>query len=162
MVFPWELGPYDHYEPGATFTWPNVPHKDGSTSDLGVFTSTDRSAGVTCHVVNQERGFFTAWHPRTQLLFGYLWRRSDFPWISLGEENQSRQTPPWNGVTISRGVEFGVSPFAEGRRATIDRGSLLGVPAYRWLAAKGSASVEYVAFARRSADPLGGTPVVNL
>ena len=44
----------------------------------------------------------------------------------------------------------GVSPFAEGRRATIERGSLLGVPAYRWLVARGSATVEYSAFARRS------------
>ncbi len=153
MVFPWELGPHDQYQPGAPFTWPDVPRQDGATSDLSVFTSSDHSAGVTCHVVDRDRGFFTAWHPRTQLLFGYVWKRSDYPWISLWEENRSRTTPPWNGETIAWGVEFGVSPFAEGRRATIERGSLLGTPAYRWLPARGSASVEYLAFARKSSVP---------
>jgi hypothetical protein len=45
-------------------------------------------------------------------------------------------------------VEFGVSPFAEGRRAMVERGSLLGVPTYRWLAARETVTVEYSAFAR--------------
>lgn len=150
MVFPVELSADQRYKPGATFTWPTVPHRDGSTSDLSVFPDSLRSAGVTCHAADEERedAFFVADNPRLQLTCGYTWRRRDFPWISLWEENRSRTHPPWNGVTITRGVEFGVSPFAEGRRAMIERGSLLGVPTYRWLAARDSATVEYSAFAR--------------
>jgi hypothetical protein len=154
MVYPIDLGEYQRYQPGAEFEWPMAPNKDGSKSDLSVFPNHDRSAGVTCHAVDADRsdGFFGAWNPRSQLVFGYRWRREDFPWISLWEENRSREIPPWNGVTLTRGVEFGVSPFAEGRRATIERGSLFGVPTYRWLAANSAATVEYSAFARRAAE----------
>ena len=40
-------------------------------------------------------------------------------------------------------MEFGVSPMAESRRQMVDRGSLFGVPAYRWLPAKSRVEAEY-------------------
>jgi len=146
MVFPADFGDAQPYKPGALFDWPHAPNKDGSTTDLRIQSTAERSAGVTCHVV--ERGSFEAFHPPTRLMFGYSWERADFPWISLWEENRSRTFPPWNGNAVTRGIEFGVSPFAEGRRAMVQRGSLLGVPAYRWLGARESATVHYTAFAR--------------
>jgi hypothetical protein len=152
MVFPEDFGDAQVFRPGAEFAWPQAPNKDGSATDLRVQTAAEHSAGVTCHVVDQasELGWFEAFHPTTRVLFGYRWKRADFPWISLWEENRSRTVPPWNGNTITRGVEFGVSPFAEGRRAMVERGSLLGVPTYRWLGARESATVRYTAFARRT------------
>jgi hypothetical protein len=146
MVFPGDFGAPQPYKPGALFDWPHAPNKDGSTTDLRIQSTAKHSAGVTCHVV--EQGSFEAFHPPTRVSFGYSWNREDFPWISLWEENRSRQFPPWNGNAVTRGVEFGVSPFAEGRRAMVDRGSLLGVPSYRWLGARESATVHYTAFAR--------------
>ncbi len=146
MVFPGDFGDEQPYKPGALFDWPFAPNKDGSVADLRIQSTAARSAGVTCHVV--EEGSFEAFHPPTRLLFGYSWKREDFPWISLWEENRSRMFAPWNGKAITRGVEFGVSPFAEGRRAMVERGSLLGVPTYRWLRARESATVHYSAFAR--------------
>ena len=146
MVFPGDFGAAQPYKPGAQFDWPLAPNKDGSTTDLRIPSMAQRSAGVTCHVV--EEGSFEAFHPPTGLLFGYSWERADFPWISLWEENRSRTFPPWNGNAVTSGVEFGVSPFAEGRRAMVKRGSLLGIPTYRWLGARESATVHYTAFAR--------------
>jgi hypothetical protein len=150
MVFPGDFGAAQPYKPGALFDWPHAPNKDGSTTDLRSQSAAERSAGVTCHVVDpaSEHGLFEAFHPPTSVLFGYRWKRADFPWISLWEENRSRTFPPWNGNTVTRGIEFGVSPFAEGRRAMVERGSLLGVPTYRWLGARESATVHYQAFAR--------------
>jgi hypothetical protein len=151
MVFPEDFGEAQPYKPGALFDWPHAPNKDGSATDLSIQSSARRSAGVTCHVVDpaSEHGSFEAFHPPSRVSFGYTWKRADFPWISLWEENRSRTFPPWNGKAITRGVEFGVSPFAEGRRAMVERGSLLGVPTYRWLGARESATVHYQAFARR-------------
>jgi hypothetical protein len=146
MVFPGDFGAAQPYKPGALFDWPHAPNKDGSTTDLRIQSTAERSAGVTCHVV--EEGSFEAFHPPTRVLFGYSWDRADFPWISLWEENRSRTFAPWNGNAVTRGIEFGVSPFAEGRRAMVERGSLLGVPTYRWLGARESATVHYKAFAR--------------
>ena len=77
-----------------------------------------------------------------------MWKRSDFPWLGIWEENHSRTQSPWNGETLARGMEFGVSPFPETRRAMIDRGKLFGVPCYRWLPAKSTVAVEYSAVCR--------------
>ena len=161
MVFPVDLKAIDQrYRPGEEFTWPLAPTKDGSSLDLSVFPALEHSAGVTAHLVDEEHdtAFFLAWHPKSQVLCGYAWRRGDFPWISLWEENRSRTFPPWNRDTITRGVEFGVSPFAEGRRAMVERGSLFGAPVYRWLPARRSLTVEYVAFVRQESDMPGALP----
>ena len=151
MVFPTDLGDAQAYMPGATFDWPNAPNRNGSVTDLSIQSTLARSAGVTCHVVDpaSEEGVFKAFHPPTGVLFGYRWRRGDFPWISLWEENRSRTFAPWNGKAITRGVEFGASPFAESRRAMVERGSLLGVPTYRWLKARETVTVHYTAFIDR-------------
>jgi hypothetical protein len=43
-------------------------------------------------------------------------------------------------------MEFGVSPMPETRREMIARGSLFGVPAFRWIPARKTVTVEYRAF----------------
>lgn len=162
IVYPTDLSAdYQRYQPAAEFSWPMAPAKNGDVLDLSVFPNVEHSAGVTAHLVDEDRetAFFLAWHPRSKVLCGYAWRRADFPWISLWEENRSRMFPPWNGNTITRGVEFGVSPFAEGRRAMVDRGSLFGAPVYRWLPARKSLTVEYVAFVRQ-ADRMPSEPAL--
>jgi len=63
--------------------------------------------------------------------------------MGIWEENHSRTQPPWNGQTLTRGIEFGVSPMPESRRAMIDRSRLFDVPTYRWIPAKSKVAVEY-------------------
>ena len=46
---------------------------------------------------------------------------------------------------MTLGLEFGSSPFPETRRDMINRGSLSGTPAFRWVPAMSSVSVEYYA-----------------
>jgi hypothetical protein len=54
--------------------------------------------------------------------------------------------PPWNGKTVTWGVEFGASPMPEPRRQMIGLGRLFGEPCYRWIPAKTSVTVEYSVF----------------
>ena len=61
----------------------------------------------------------------------------------MWEENHSRTAAPWNGRTLARGMEFGVSPMPESRRVMIARGQLFGVPTYRWIPARSCITVEY-------------------
>ncbi len=91
----------------------------------------------------RAHAFFVAFSPRLRLAFGYVWRQSDFPWMGIWEENRSRLNPPWNGQAMTRGMEFGVSPFPESRRQMIDRCRLFDVPTYRWIPAKTKVEVEY-------------------
>jgi hypothetical protein len=93
-----------------------------------------------------ETASFRAWSPASGVSFGYEWKRADFPWLGIWEENHSRTNPPWNGVTLTRGMEFGASPFPETRRKMIERGTLFGVPVYRWISARQCVRVDYRAF----------------
>jgi hypothetical protein len=95
---------------------------------------------------------FVAWSPAHQLAFGYRWNRADFPWMGVWKENCGRTQPPWNGRTITQGMEFGVSPFPEPRRAMIDRGRLFDTPCYRWIGAKQKLTLEYSAFTESPAE----------
>jgi hypothetical protein len=137
---------------GAEFNWPYVPRQDAGTEDLRVFTTAPVSAGFTAHLIDQscEHGFFTAFNSEMGLAIGYLWQRSDFPWLSIWEENHSLQLPPWNGRTLTRGMEFGMSPFAETRRQMIERRDLFGVPSYGWLPARSRRQALFFALVARA------------
>jgi hypothetical protein len=122
------------------FKWPGP-------SNLEVFTGAEPWGGYTAHLLDasQERSWFFASSPESGVLLGYVWERRDFPWMGIWEENRSRLGAPWNGRTVTRGMEFGVSPFPETRRQMIERGTLFGIPGYRWLGAKRRLSAEYYA-----------------
>jgi len=109
------------------------------------YTDAPVSGGFTTHLIDPARdaAFFVAWSPRSRVALGYVWRRADFPWLGVWEENYSRMGAPWNGRTLTRGMEFGASPVAETRRQMIERGSLFGVPAYRWIPARTRVEVRY-------------------
>jgi hypothetical protein len=144
-VFESVFGSADYLRPAAEFAWPDAPGDDGTPVDLRVYTSRPRSSAFTTHLMDPARSaaFFVAFSPRARFAFGYVWRQTDFPWMGIWEENRSRPHAPWNGETVTRGMEFGVSPFPESRRQMIDRGSLFNVPTYRWIPARTRVEVEY-------------------
>jgi hypothetical protein len=135
---------------GRDFDWPG---------DLGVFPDAPSSGrfATTLMDPHRDQAFFLAFTPATRVLFGYMWKRADFPWLGVWEENYSRTNPPWNARTLTRGMEFGASPIPEPRRKMIERNALFGMPSYRWLPARGKASVDYLAFIR-PADKIPNEP----
>jgi hypothetical protein len=144
-VFESAFGDADYLRPGTTFDWPDAPRADGGVEDLRLFTSASRSSAYTAHLMNARAAtaWFVAFSPASELAFGYVWKRSDFPWMGIWEENCCRMGPPWNGQTVTRGMEFGVSPFPETRRAMVDRGRMFDTPTYRWLTAQGYLEAAY-------------------
>jgi hypothetical protein len=146
-AFEGEFGADDYLAPAAEFEWPHAPRLGGGCADLGIFNAAPVSSAFTAHLMDPSRkdASFTAFHPGLNLRFGYFWKRADFPWLGRWEENRSRMHAPWNGQTTACGFEFGVSPFPETRRQSIDRGQLFGAPAYRWLPARGRLEVQYSA-----------------
>lgn len=59
---------------------------------------------------NSKHGWITAYSPKHQTVIGYLWNRTDYPWIHLWQN--------WEGDKIRyRGIEFGTAgyhqPFRE-------------------------------------------------
>jgi hypothetical protein len=115
--------------------------------DLQLYTDAPVSGGFTTHLMDPSRdtAYFVAWSPRSQVALGYVWRRADFPWLGVWEENYGRMSAPWNGRTLTRGMEFGASPMPETRRQMIERGSLFGAPSFRWIPARTRVEVRYSA-----------------
>lgn len=154
-----------YMEIGAEFDWPNVPRAGGGSVDMRRFIDLPVSGAFTTHLMDPRRedAFFMAWSPKSKTLMGYVWKQADFPWMGIWEENRSRSAPPWNGDSIARGMEFGVSPMPETRREMIARGSLFGVPAFRWIPARETVRVEYCAFISETAgipeEPPKSTPL---
>jgi hypothetical protein len=147
-VFEGSFGINDYLAPGGEFDWPHAPRIGGGTADLGLMNGSPRSSAFTTHLMNahSDKAWFTASNPDSRYSFGYQWNPADFPWLGIWEENFSRTHAPWNGKTLARGMEFGVSPMPETRRQMIDRNELFGIPTYRWLPAGGRLDVEYSAF----------------
>ena len=97
----WRLEPQDAdlaCDPSAALALPrpdDPPAGDIITTRLqaGGFTATDRQRG----------------HRLT-----YTWDAAVFPWLCLWTQHRSRQDPPWNGQTRTRGMEFATKPFPDG------------------------------------------------
>jgi hypothetical protein len=144
-VFEGTFGPADYLAPGATFDWPHAPAARGGFIDLQRYTDERVSSAYTAHLMDSSRpdAFFVAFDPQSHLAFGYVWQRSDFPWLGIWEENRSRPSSPWQSREITRGMEFGVSPFPETRREMIARGRLFDTPTFCWIPARGHVTAEY-------------------
>jgi hypothetical protein len=139
----------EHVTLGPPFLECGVTQFRAPAAPKGFETYTDAafSGGYTTHLLDAscERAWFFAYSPKSEILLGYVWRRSDFPWLGVWEENCSRKQPPWNGRTQARGMEFGVSPIPETRRAMIERQKLLDTACYRWLPARARLAANYYA-----------------
>ena len=93
-----------------------------------------------------EYAWATAANPRLGVLIGYVWPREVFPWLGIWEENMVRTHKPWSSKELTRGLEFGNSPFPLPKREAVELRELFGAPTYRWLDAGSEVHVKYLAF----------------
>ncbi len=115
-----------------------------------VMPATPHSGGYTALLADSSRKqqFFTLYNPGEPLMIGYVFPSEGNSWIADWQENQRNTTPPWNGKVVARGIEFGSTPYAEGLRKSVERGSLFGVPSYRWIGAREKLKTEFTIFLR--------------
>ena len=96
------------------FTWPYVRHGSNSGSVDLRLPFTEKGKGFLAGLMlDPERKieYLLAVNWRLRLGVGYCFRRQDFPWMAIWEENCARQDAPWNGTTQARGMEFGTTPL---------------------------------------------------
>lgn len=125
-------------EPGSGVNWPRGIAAGGTPVDLRVFQP--REPGGTYYVVRldpaREQQFFTMFNPGYHMLIGYVFSGADHPWLADWQENRNIAAAPWNRKVVARGIEFGSSPFDEGLRKSVERGTFMSTPAYRWIGAR--------------------------
>jgi hypothetical protein len=123
-----------------------------------VFTAQPHSGGYYTRRTDPTRAeqFFAVYHPDFRVLIGYLFPTADNPWIADWQENQRITSAPWNGKVVARGIEFGSSPYDEGLRASVKRGSLQGAPAYRWIGGRERLKTGFTIFLEEIAEGFPG------
>ena len=130
------------------FCWPNAPREKGGTADLSIPFG-ERGTGLVAFVqldVERDVQFVAALNWRLGLVSGYLFRREDFPWVTVWEENCAREYEPWKGTTQARGMEFGTTPMPIGKEATFLAGKLFETPGWKRIRSGGAQKVVYAAF----------------
>jgi hypothetical protein len=144
-VRPYKPGPIPgHLVYNEDFQWPMAPTIDGGKADIReVPTDHNWLDLASCQMDTRRRlAFVTALNLEKHLLFGYVFRRADYPWVMS-----------WMNFTgderIARGMEFSTQPFDVGHRETVAMGPMFGTSTLRWLPARSTIETRYLMFYTR-------------
>jgi hypothetical protein len=126
---------------GADFTWPFAPALGGGTVDMRTFPNSPHYIDHTATLLDpsRETEYAIAFNRARHLVFGWLFRRSDYPFIQNWGSYPSVKE-------LTRGLEFGTQPYDVPRRESFSMGKLFDTPTYRWLPAKGTIESHIIAF----------------
>lgn len=130
----------------AAFEWPMAPKLDGGFLDLQTpFWRRGFGYVAAARVkVDKEMAWIAALNWELGVVLVYCFRRDDFPWIAVWEENSAREAAPWNSATQVRGMAFGTTPMPLGRDGIRRLGTLFETPGSRVLAAGKTMSARYL------------------
>ena len=126
---------------GRDFKWPLAPTSEGGQADLrGIPTDHNRADLASCRMDPSRRlAFVTALHLEKHLVFGYVFRREDYPWLMS-----------WMNFTgderAARGMEFTSQPFDISHQEAVALNPLFGTPTFRWLPAKSTIETRFLMF----------------
>lgn len=129
----------------AAFDWPHAPMLDGVSLNLETpFWRRGFGYVAAARVsVDNSIGWIAALNWQLGIALIYCFRREDFPWVAVWEENSARTSAPWNSVTQVRGMEFGTTPMPIGRERVRKLGDLFGTPGSRVLASGAAINARY-------------------
>lgn len=145
---------------GQLFQWPAAPRADTIELSLRDFHAIPGGQVYTPVLTDRSKpqGWFAIYNEDYPLLVGYVFSAEDHPWIIDWQNQPGNDTP----VGVARGIEFGTSPFDEGLRRSVERAHLLGVPTYRFIAARQRVSTTFTIFLREIAPGFKGVASVTL
>ena len=132
----------------AEFDWPYAPRFNGGRVDLRRSLTTPGRGFVAGVQIAPHRthGFVCALNARGSLAVGYCFRRQDYPWVALWEENVTRKSLPWRACEQTRGLEFGCSPLPLTRSENHKLGQLFGTPTLAHVSGGGTRTIGYAMF----------------
>ncbi len=136
--------------------WPNVKDKLGNTFDLSN-SSTPYNA-VFSFVVPpyDEYGWITAYSTTHHLLTGYIWKRSDFPWIHLWQHFENKHIK-------YRGIEFGTAAIHQPFKEILDTATnLFGEKTFAYIDAGECISKKYFSFICNTVPGFAGVAEIRI
>lgn len=132
---------------GQSFTWPFVQFESGSDrADLRLPFAGDGKGFLAGTMLDpsHELEYLLAINWALRLGVGYFFRRESFPWMTVWEENCSRQDAPWKGTTRARGMEFGTVPLPRTVGETFPYEGLGNAPRGFTIPARGKRTARYI------------------
>jgi hypothetical protein len=149
---------------GRNFHWPFAPAVTGGSIDLTRPFARRGLGFLVSLLLNPRRQveYVAAINQPHHLLVGYCFRRIDFPWVAIWEENEARTGPPWNGRCQTRGLEFGSTPSPVTRREAFAVSPLFDTPTFSTVPAKGKVTASYVSFLAQVPQDFGGVRDIQL
>jgi hypothetical protein len=131
-----QSSPLPNPEEPAVF-WPQAL-REGQPVNLRELTD-NPDPNVVSFVIDEEYGWVTAVNASRGLLLGYLWKKSDYPWLNIWRHVE-------NAKPLARGLEFGTTGLHQPFAALLEKGRIFGRPLYAYLDAGQSATRSYAAF----------------
>lgn len=131
---------------GSSFreeSWPLLKTPGGQTLDQRVFSG---QTGTWLLDTTGPKVWFTIYHNEYPVLLGYVYESQSNPWVLDWQENMRAKQIPWEGKVVARAICIGDSPFAGGLQDAVRRGSLFGVPVFRWIGARQRLTQRYLFF----------------
>jgi len=146
------------------FRWPDAPLLEGGNVDLTRPFLRQGLGFVVAVLLDKKRsvGFVAAVNHKLGLLIAYCFKRADFPWVAIWEENLGIAAPPWKQRTRARGLEFSTTPLPVLRRDAFLSGQLFGEPTLTCVPAMGRKTVHYFALLARVPDGFGNIIDIDL
>jgi hypothetical protein len=132
---------------GKDFTWPMAEGLDGKQIDLSAIPDNPHYIDHAATLLDPSRNleWVTALNTGKKLIYGYVFRREDYPWIQHWGNYPSV-------AGLVRGMEFATQPYDVSRRDAISSNSLFNTPTYRWLPAKSKIESHFLIFYARVPD----------
>ncbi len=118
--------------------WPEALY-DGEVVNQRFLTNTE-NPNVTSYVINGRTGWATASSPRNNLVLGYIWRTSDYPWFNVWRHIGSDYKPR------ARGLEFGTTGLHQPLGVLLEKGTIFNRKLFTYLDAGETKTRTYVAF----------------
>lgn len=131
--------PMPNPEQPAVF-WPQAL-KDGQPVNLRRLTD-DPLPNVVSFVIEETYGWVTAASPSKQLLIGYLWPTSDYPWLNIWRHVQ-------DGKPLARGLEFGTTGLHQPFGVLLKKGRIFNRALFDWIEPSETHTRSWAAFLLR-------------
>jgi hypothetical protein len=133
-----------HLVYGEDFNWPMAPVVGGGQVNIRKIPTDHNWLDLASCEMDPSRSlvYVTALHLEKHLLYGYVFRRDEYPWLMS-----------WMNFTgeahAARGMEFSTQPFDISHHDTVAMSPLFGVPTFRWLPARSKLENHFVVFYTR-------------
>jgi hypothetical protein len=132
--------------------WPQAL-KDGQPINLRYLIG-DPEPDVVSFIIDDEYGWITASTARKNLLIGYIWKTSEYPWLDVWRDAK-------DGKPIARGMEFGTAGLHQPEAVLVTKGQIFGRMLYAHLDAGQTSTRSFAAFLFRIPNDYRGVERIS-